>query len=393
MVWSVSWDQGFVVGGDDDRRLTPNFRLKEFKRPDGTVRVHRELVTAVQMLRDSFARPLALRGTDADGLGATLAAAPVADLLGAADRLKGHHLFEEVTAHDDFVHVRIPDPQRLPEIELEQALESALAVTSGFETSGDRFQQITGNFDGAGLSFGPAQWNFRSRTLVPLFREFERADAPALRECFGAGPDYDEWRRVLDLPVVDQIAWANGISTGRGMQEVIEPWKGYFHAVGRERVFRAVMIEQALHAYGARVLESVRYLRRIAPGVQVDHLRCLCALYDLVVQQGGLEKAREQIERRVQKESPRTQFDLVRIAVEERGRTADSQWQADCVSRRLGILLGVPETVDGHQRANLNFFLLRDVRIRDAQTLIDADLAARVARVADTLSRGDTLLA
>jgi len=393
MVWSVSWDQGFVVGGDDNRRLTPDFRLKEFRKPDGTLRVHRELVTALQMLRDSFARPLAIRATDADGLGATLGAEPVADLVSAADRLKAHRLFEEVATRGDLIHVRIPDPQHLPEIELEQALESALAVTAGFETSGDRFQQITGNFDGAGLSFGPAQWNFRSRTLVPLFRAFERADAQALRACFGGGADYDEWRRVLDQPVTEQIAWANGISTGRGLQEVVEPWKGYFHAVGRERAFRAVMIGQALHAYGARVLESVRYLRRIAPAVQVDHLRCLCALYDLVVQQGGLEKARDRIERRVREESPRTQFDLVRIAVEERGRTADPQWQADCVSRRVGILNGVPETVDGHQRANLNFFLLRDVRIRDAQQLVDADLEARVARVAETLSRGQTLLA
>ena len=67
MIWTVEWDGGFVVGGDDNRRLTPNFRLKEFRAPDGTVRVHRELVSALQMLRDRYGKSLAIRSTD-DGV-------------------------------------------------------------------------------------------------------------------------------------------------------------------------------------------------------------------------------------------------------------------------------------------------------------------------------------
>ena len=64
-MWSVDWDEEFVVGGDGNRRLTPSFRLKEFRRPDGTVRVHRELVSALQLLRDRFGKPLSVRSTDA----------------------------------------------------------------------------------------------------------------------------------------------------------------------------------------------------------------------------------------------------------------------------------------------------------------------------------------
>jgi hypothetical protein len=158
--------------------------LEEFKNEAGRVRVHRELVSALQMLRERFGRSLTIRGTDPDGLGARIACAAVADLLSAADRVRDHHLFKDVTQEGSLVHVSIPDPDNLPEIELEQALESAFSVTSSFETSGDRFQQITGNFDGAGLSFGPAQWNFKGGTLVPLFRAFERRDAAALRQCF-----------------------------------------------------------------------------------------------------------------------------------------------------------------------------------------------------------------
>ena len=75
-MWTVDWEDGFVVGGDGNRRLTPSFRLKEFRRPDGTVRVHRELVSGLQLLRDRFGKPLSVRSTDADGLGAVVSGEP-----------------------------------------------------------------------------------------------------------------------------------------------------------------------------------------------------------------------------------------------------------------------------------------------------------------------------
>jgi hypothetical protein len=393
MVWNVTWDKGFIVGGDGNRRLTPNFRLKEFQSESGSVRVHRELVSALQMLRERFGKSISVSKTDDDGLGAKLAGHSVTELLAAADRVMAHHLFDQVVQQGDEVHVRIPNPDRLPEIELEQALETAFSVTSGFETSGDRFQQVTGNFDGAGISFGPVQWNFKSKTLAPLFRKFEETDESALRACFTDEIDYEDWLKVLDLPVDQQIEWANNISTGRGGHDVVQPWKGYLQAVGRVEKFRTIMVEQALRKYGARLLEAVKYLQGLKPGIEIDHLRCLCSLYDLVIQQGSLNKARQAIETRVKQENPQDQFQLVGIAVEERGRKANRRWQADCVSRRLGILHGVPETVEDHQRANLYFYMLRDVRIRGAQELMTADVSDQLVRVSEALASQDTLLA
>lgn len=393
MVWSVNWDKGFVVGGDGNRRLTPNFRLKEFCDPAGNVRVHRELISALQMLRERFGKSISIKKTDEDGLGALLASDSMPMLLGAADTVKAHNLFESVSEKDGCLHVRIPEPEHLPEIDLEQALETAFSVTSAFETSGDRFQQVTGNFDGAGLSFGPAQWNFKSKTLVPLFRKFGDADEPALTACFSDHVDYEEWLKVMDLSVDEQIAWANEISTGRGGHDVVQPWKSYFGAVGRVQKFRAIMVEQALRKYGAKLLDAIKYLQGLKPDVQIDHLRCICSLYDLVIQQGSLSKAKAAIEQRVLNEAPKDQFALVAIAVEERGRKANPQWQADCVSRRLGILKGLPTTVEGRQRANINFYLLRDVRIRGARELMTADVSDQLTRVSETLAAGDTLLA
>ena len=60
-MWSADWDGANVVGGDGNLRLTPSFRLKEFRDTNGGVRVHRELVSAVQLLRDRFGRPLSVK--------------------------------------------------------------------------------------------------------------------------------------------------------------------------------------------------------------------------------------------------------------------------------------------------------------------------------------------
>jgi hypothetical protein len=268
-MWTVDWDGGFVVGGDGNRRLTPSFRLKEFRKPDGSVRVHRELVSGLQLLRDRFGKSLSVRRTEADGLAAVVVAEPSDELLAAAQALREHRVFERVAPGDGDVFVSIPSPDSLPPIDLEQALETAFSVTAAFETAGDKFQQITGNFDGAGLSFGPAQVNFGTGTLVPLFRKFKATDDVALRACFLDPDDYDEWLRVMDLPIPKQIDWANSITSGRGGHDVVDPWKGYFRqsakasSSGRSRS-RAFCPTTVAGCCG-------RPAAGAQPGIQIDH--------------------------------------------------------------------------------------------------------------------------
>jgi hypothetical protein len=377
-MWSVEWDGGFVVGGDGNRRLTPSFRLKEFRKPDGTVRVHRELVSGLQLLRDRFGRSIAVRRTDPDGLGAVVSGEPTTLLRDTANRFNAQGLFASVGPHSDGVAVRIPPIEQLSSIDLDQALETAFSVTSAFETAGDKFQQVTGNFDGAGMSFGPAQVNFGTGTLVPLFRKFQSADEAALRSCFSDDDDYDDWLRVMALPAASQVAWANSVTTGRGGHDVVEPWKGYFQAVGRVGRFREIMVETILHDYGARTARAINALQRLRPDIRIDHL---------------LDKAWSTIEARVTRENPQNQFELTHIAVEERGRRAAQQWQADAISRRLGILKGVPETVDDRQRANINFYMLRDVHVRSTADLLSGDVAVQLARVSQAVAAGSSLLA
>lgn len=393
MAWQAVWDEGFIVGGSPKLKLTPNFRLKEFQNTSGEVRVHRELVSALQIVRSELKQSIKIKAVAEDGLAATLSVASLASLLSTIQQLSDLSLFSSVEPFEDQVSVRVSKPEDRQEIHLTEGLHTAFAVTSGFETSGDPYQQVTGNFDGAGLSFGPLQWNFKTATLTKLFDEFYKADTAAVEACFTDEIDHQEWQMILTSSIEEQIEWANNISTGAGAHDVQQPWKAYLQAVGQQTVFRDIMFQEGLKKYGERLLKEVLYLKGLTPTIEIDHLRCLCALFDLVVQQGSLHKAKSRIEQRIKTEQPQDQFELLSLVVSERARMANPRWRSDCESRRLGILHGVPTTVEERQRANWNFYLLRDVHIANvSQFLNTGDLQTVMSGVQSELDNIDSVV-
>src|SRR5262245_38200310 len=113
-MWSVDWDNDFVVGGDSNTRLTPAFRLKEFRRADGSVRVHRELVSALQLLRDRLGRPLSVKRVDPDGFSAVIANDGLDELRRNAVVIRDRGIFTTIDTEADGLGVRIPLPEHLP---------------------------------------------------------------------------------------------------------------------------------------------------------------------------------------------------------------------------------------------------------------------------------------
>lgn len=377
---TIIYDGDFIVGGSQNPKLSPNFRLNEFERQNGTIKVHRELVSALQILRDRFGSSLSIKsmrqrnqlGAGSVGLFAWISAADIEQLTNLAEEFRREGYFQQVEWDGDLVYVNIGNPNALRPISAADALQTAVQVTAGFETSGDPFQQVTGNFDGAGLSFGPSQVNFGTGTLVPLFRKFQRADARALRACFAIDRHYAEWQSILTAPRGEQIAWADAHSTGLKKGGFKGPWRGYLQAVGRVATFRQIMTDHAIEKYGRKLARALRWLHDEVP-IVIDDLRCICALYDLCTQQGSLDKAHQEIRNQIAAEAPDDQFELVRVAVFERGKKASFAWRADCVSRRFGILnrQKTSVTIDGIRayRRNLNFYLLRNVTIRNPEEL------------------------
>jgi hypothetical protein len=91
-------------------------------------------------------------------------------------------------------------------------------------------------------------------------------------------------------------------------------------------------------------------------------------LFDLAVQQYGLQKAATDIKDRVEMEHPSSQRDLLQIAVEERSKKARQEYVADAMSRRMGILQQgtFSHTAFGFTsaRSNKNFHIIK----KDATT-------------------------
>ncbi len=371
---TLLYEGDYIVGGRPEEKVSPNFCLRELIRTNGVIRVHRELVSALQILRDRFSSSVSVTGmSPRGGLGDGRQGLVVWLRLDRTLQLEAHAqimhqqgYFSRVQVLDGDLYLDIGDPENLPDIDRDTVLETAVQVTAGFETSGDPFQQVTGNFDGAGLSFGPSQVNFLTGTLTPLFNKFRLVDELAYETCFEEQAHYHEWLRVLAAPVDQQLAWADRLSRGGDKRDFAQPWKAYFQALGRVEEFRRIMTEHATSEYGKKLSVALDWLFE-QPPIQIYRLRCLCALYDLCTQQGSLNKAHEQIRQRLADDPPVDQFELVRIAVMQRGLTASRRWRADCVSRRL-TLLNRQTTffrADGQsaKRGNRFLYLLRDVRV------------------------------
>lgn len=377
MASGLKYDDDYLIGGPARARVTPNFQLSEYARADGTVRVHRELLAAVQRVREELGTGISIAGVvPRGGLGAGiegrfvwLKAADPAALADAARRVARDGWLARVEPRGEQVYVEMYDPSKLPALAAERALDLAIAVTAAFETSGDPYLQVTGNFDGAGLSFGPLQVNLGTGTLQELFRRFAARDEATLRACFGAL--WDEWQRMLRLPSrAAQVRWADALSRGPRKAAFDPAWTKALQAVGRQPVFRAEWLRYAYDTYGRKLVVALAWLKGVRP-IPIRNFRCLAALYDLCVQQGSLDKAHAAIRRRIERENPQDEFALTRIAVEERGRTANAQWRADCISRRLCILEREPvrviESGQSAQRDNPQLHLLRNAPVHQME--------------------------
>ena len=380
MAKAIEYDGEYIVGGRPASKVTPNFSLKEYT-SGGKVFVARELVAGVQEVRETHGAAVSIASlAPAEGLGAErrgcfawLKATDPDGLERAATEVRSRDGLARVQRAGNRLYVECVDPDNPPPLAAESAVERGIRATAAFQTSGDPFQQVTGNFDKAGLSFGPLQVNFGTGTLQALFARFATADTHALAACFGNPDHWAEWQGVLAMSRPKQIAWADARSTGANKYGFAEPWRGYLQAVGRVPSFRTVMMDYAYDVYGRKLIVALSWLKGLWPG-RIDDFRCLSALYDLCVQQGSLDKAHDAIRRRVLREAPADQLALMHIAVEERGKTANTRWRADCVSRRLGILYRGPQrvTIAGNtaERGNPRLYLVRKTTVKGAEKFL-----------------------
>ena len=226
-------------------------------------------------------------------------------------------------------------------VPLAQAQDLALTVTMYFEGGNSAYQALADDFDGMGTSFGLIQWNFGAGTLGPLLLKMMNADPAAFAGCFGANANFDALKSAITAASVSQqLIWARRlIASNRAA------WKAAFVAIGTNPTFNQIQRQQAITHYHARALTVIASLRRISSDLMVNvEVRSYVAIFDLCVQQNGIDNVLDSIKAQVLAAAPTTQLALVTMAVQQRALSAKAKYVADCMSRRMGILTGANYT-------------------------------------------------
>ncbi len=262
---------GRCVTGSNPREpnppIAPNFSLHEFARQDKTYFIHPNLILTLQNIRNLLGQTVNIvkigeGNQTTKGFCASIRAGDFSRLKEVCSNFLQERSIAKLLEDGDslFLEARTSPTETMS---VEDALEISFYVTSGYETSGDPFQKVTGNFDGAGLSFGPSQVNFGARTLVRLFRRFEQIDAAMLRECFSVKAHWEEWRVLWEKPKEEGISWGDKQSTGNKKQDLKDPWRGYLKRVGQIPAFRDEMIAFSKEEYGNQLRRALKWLQTV----------------------------------------------------------------------------------------------------------------------------------
>jgi len=247
---------------------------------------------------------------------------------------------------------------------LTDSISLALRVSGGYEgRSRLDYHALADDFDGQGTSFGLIQWNFGQGTLGPLLLKMYTKDSFAFARCFPEGTKYEVITNALiHSDRTAQMEWAREL-----LAKNRSAWAKLFRALGDVAEFQEIQLHEAA-GFHANVKTCIEAMRNFSFSLMERvSIQSYVALYDLCVQQGGLDKrlTLQHIEERIRSTPPASQEDLLKICVQERAKTASSRWVADCMSRRMGIINRAPYQADfagfTSVRSNANFKLLSEL--------------------------------
>lgn len=163
--------------------------------------------------------------------------------------------------------------------------QKAADLTAAFEGSAG-YSSLTGNFDGAGISFGFIQYNFGSGTLQPVLRAMFAADPAEFRRCCTVmnawfGKVYDH---TSDLLAAANMGNAAAVKWARDRQDsgfrLLPHWTAIFKNLGAVPAFQAVQAR-----FAKRYMDTARKIMKTF-GFKSE--RALCLGFDIAVQCGSV---------------------------------------------------------------------------------------------------------
>lgn len=157
--------------------------------------------------------------------------------------------------------------------------EKCYRITGSFEGSGG-FANLTGNFDGEGISFGILQWNLGQGTLQPLLKEMQKNGPQIFRQyCSVNGVDYSKSiLSVMDMKPARAVEWSKSIQHNNKLNQV---YKTIFARLGSNDVFNHIQMKFAENGPMAQAKKDMELF-----GFKTERALAFC--FDVAVQNGGL---------------------------------------------------------------------------------------------------------
>ncbi len=221
--------------------------------------------------------------------------------------------------------------------------DRVLHIVAQFEGTG--LGGVAGNFDGAYLTFGIIGFTLK-HDLPGLLEAIEKKVPQEARHSFGV----DKWKELLAVARSNKAstkkAFGDSISVGAQKYKVVESWRQAFARLGRVRTVQELQLQRAFSKYMLDIaIPDGRELKAI------DTMD-MAVMYDLAVQNGGLDAKKRQKIKALIKTKPNA-------AGEQRRKLwakgiaqglATPTYYADVLSRKLTMSTGIG-TVHG---ANLD---------------------------------------
>jgi hypothetical protein len=156
-------------------------------------------------------------------------------------------------------------------------IEAALAITGDFETMGDPWTAVSGDFDGEGISCGPLQWNIGQNSLQPMVRAVGRAVVGKAMRLHGA----DFWA-ACNAPISAGLALVRSWQDGTRLRP--QP-KAELEALLATPEMRREMLNKVRKIADDAFAQAGRWDGK--PDAPTG--RSFCWFFDLVTQNGGLK--------------------------------------------------------------------------------------------------------
>jgi len=159
-------------------------------------------------------------------------------------------------------------------------LKTALTITGSFETNGDPWSEVTGNFDTEGVSCGVLQWNIGQGSLQPLVKAAGKQTVLQYMPNYGS-----QFWQACNLPIPQALATVNAWQDGNTLKRDA---LAELRACMGSAPLKTQQIKAAT-AVGNAALNLANAWSQSVRNIDTPLLHEFCWFFDLVTQNGGLK--------------------------------------------------------------------------------------------------------